>query len=982
MVKYLLICFLCVVALHASAQKQVSGIIVSQQTNEPLAWVMVYEPGTQNSVFSEVNGSFSIQVTDTSQFLELSFVGYQTTFISTHIAPGTIVQMQTDAVTLSAITIQVPYGLQTKETFTGSMDVVSSEQIASQAYEGIDRVLQGRVPGLQITGASGQPGAATEIQLRGAGSMSASSQPLIVIDGIPVYSGQLSQATAHTNALSTINPQDIASISILKDASATSLYGSRASNGVILITTKSGTQDRQSYSFSTSQGIGTVAYNNFSPLSAGEYKQIQAEGMRNAGMTDAEIAIAQLADTANTDWFSEVFRPAHTQQYEFVAQGGNEHSRYYLSTALLDDKGIVDNTGLRRFSVRLSVDNNPNKKLRYGIRLAPSSTNQQLTEAPGILSSPVTGVFLAPPTYAMRNDAQYNFSQGFYNPVGSIMLNQNTAKTMRLLGNAYVEYRLPYNMQYKTIVQADRISLEEFIFRHPATPDGSLVGGIGEHFTGERTTTTTSSTITWRKSYDFIHNFNVLGGVETESIQQTKTRMKASQFPFADVTSLHAASKLEEINTYTEEEALVSFFSNTQYNYKSKYFLSFSYRTDGSSKFSPQNRWGHFWSLGGSWLIHREQWMQENFRKISLFKLRVSYGTSGNSEIPNYKFLNLYSYGNNYTDLPGTFPSEIGNPHLTWEKNRSLNIGFDVNISRFTTSLELYHRYTYDLLLNVPIPMTSGYKHQLQNVGALSNRGVELKFESKNIQHEHFVWTTGLNYALNMNRIEELYSSGQKDTIIQGTKIRTEGESLQSFYLPHWAGVNQADGSAMWYDADGNLTRDYNMAAYVTAGRAEPIFTAGITNDICYKQFGFGAFLYINYGNIIFNQLQTDLNSDGAIMGKNQSTQALDRWQNPGDNAASPQFVQNNGSNSNAFSTRYLENGSYIRLQNIYVRYAIPSEKLEALKLQSCNVSFQINNVWVWSQFSGMDPETRTSGVYYYDYPKQRLYSIGVQVGF
>ncbi len=964
------------------AQKHISGIVTSESDGAPVGYLSVVEVGANNGTYTNDDGTFSLEVTDTASAIEFSFIGFQTQIVSLENKTFLTVIMKQDAVQLSTIVISVPYGTQTKETFTGAMSVVPSEQFASTHEASFDRVLQGVVPGVQLTGASGLPGSAAEIQLRGVGSIAAGNQPLIVIDGVPVFSGQCTQATASPGILSTINPSDIDNISVLKDASATSLYGSRASNGVILITTKAGKKGKQSYSFSTTQGLGYVVANNFSLLSAAQYKDLQAEAMRNAGMNETDIVFAQQADTASVSWFDEVFRPAYYQNYEFIANGGNEQSRYYISTSYKNEEGIVKNTDLTRFSLRLSVDNTVSKKLSYGLRLSPSYTTQNLTEEPGVLSSPVTSVFLAPPTTAVLRGNEYNFSNNFYNPVGSIHLNQNSANTTRILANAYVDYEILKNLTFKTIAQIDNISIDEYIYRHPLTPDGSLVAGIGELFANKRTTLTSSSTLRYLRSYANVHNFEILGGFETESAVQNSSNMKASNMPFSGVNSLHAASKLEQINSYSQEEALLSFLTNAQYNYKAKYYASASYRTDGSSKFSPNNRWGHFWSLGGSWIISHENFMQD-FTKISFLKLRVSYGTSGNSDIRNYAYMNLYGFGNNYLDLPGTSPLQKGNDDLSWEKNKNINIGLDIEfLSRFTASVGLYHRKTYDLLLDVPISMTSGYSSQIQNVGALINKGFEVSAEAKIIEKTAFSWSSTLTFAANKNIIDELYTPGKQDTIVQGTKIRTEGKPLQSFYLPYWAGVNSADGSPMWYDANGNLTRDYNKAAYVIPGSADPKFTLGLLQNIRYKQFRFNAFVYVNYGNLIFNQLATDLISDGAIMGKNQSAAQLDRWQKPGDISLHPKVIQNNAAHGNEFSTRYLEDGSYIRLKYINVEYIIPPTFLQQRAISQCVLTFQISNVWVWSHFSGMDPETRSNGVYYYDYPKQRLYTLGVKINF
>jgi TonB-linked SusC/RagA family outer membrane protein len=972
--------FVCL-SVHLCAQREIRGV-VSNAESEPVAYASVVEVGTQNGTYTNDEGRFVLEISDSADSLEISFMGYITQLVDIRNKESLEIVLQTDAVVLSSVVVTIPYGMQKKEAFTGSLSTLKADDLQASAHTSLERSLQGATPGVTVTQSSGQPGAPSDITLRGVGSMNAGSSPLIVIDGIPVFSGNVSQTGSSMSALSSLTPSDIESITVLKDASATSMYGSRASNGVIMITTKKGKMNSQFYSFDMSQGIGMVQYNNFSVLSADEYYDFQAEALRNNGVSEQDISDNLRYDTASTSWFDEVFRPAHVQSYNFSAQGGSAQSKYFASTYYLRQNGIVENTDMSRFSVRLSFDNKATEKITYGLSIAPTYSEQHKTEEPGVLSSPVTGVFLAPPTFAVFEGNEYNFTNSFYNPVGSINLNQNSATNLRLLGSTYLSYALSSDISFKTIAHIDNVSVGEFIFRHPSTPDGRLVNGIGELFGAERRTLTSSSTLKWVKTYNYIHNIEVLGGVEYESAVHTSYNMKASNFPYPDVTSLHAASKMEQINSYREDEAMLSYLSRVQYEYNSRYYVSLSYRADASSKFSPNHQWGHFWSVGASWILSKELFMND-VSSISFLKMRGSVGTSGNANIGNYAYMTLYGFGANYMDEPGVRPIQIGNDNLSWEKNRNCNLGLDVDFfSIFSVSVDAYIRKTFDLLMQVPISMTSGYSHQLQNVGSLSNKGFEFDGTATIMKSKNVTWNATLTAAYNRNEILELYTEGIQDTIIQGTKIRTEGQALQSFYLPHWAGVNSADGSPMWYDKNGYLTRNYDDAAYILAGKADPTWVLGIRQSLEYKQFTLGFSLYGSLGNMIFNQLNTDLLADGAIMNKNQSSLALDRWQKPGDQSDNPRIVQNNSSHSNEFSTRYIEPGSYIRIQDISVQYAVPLHKIEKYNVHECHISLQINNVWVWSQFTGMDPETRSSGVYYYDYPKQRMMSCSLHIGF
>lgn len=971
--------------LHAaSIAEMVSEYSTDNTTGEQR---ISYKP-TMNGTFTNADGTFEIEITDVKNtYLEISYLG-----LDTKIVPITDQNVYNIYITdnsgmqvLQTVVVTVPYGKQKKETYTGSMTSVGSSTISQSTESSFDKALQGQVPGVVLATASGQPGASSQILLRGAGSISAGSDPLIVIDGVVMYAGTTTQYSSGSSILSSINPNDIESISVLKDASATSLYGSRGSNGVIMITTKSGKKNKSSYSYSTTQGVGSIAMNNFELLTANQYKQLQAEGMKQAGESNEDITTALQQQTGNTNWFDEVYTPAWFQNYEFTSAGSNDKTSYFLSSQYKDEEGIVHGTDLQRFSTRINISNIANPFCSYGIKFNPSFTTQHLTDAPGAFASPVTAAFIASPTVPLMKGDTYNFDNSFYNPAGLLALNKNYNKSTRILGSAFVTLYLPQQLVWNSLVSVDNIASKEYIYRHPLTPDGALVNGIAEQYFTDITTRSTTHTLTWNKSIANTHNVQILAGVEAESMTKNLASIKASNFPYENVESLFAASKMEGMDSKQYESTMLSGFSNVQYNYKSTYFISGSIRADGSSKFSPGDRWGTFWSLGVSWILTNQEFLKK-YESITFAKLRASYGTSGNANIPDYSYLQLYEFAKNYNDEPGSIPTQIGTENLTWEKNNTANIGVDVQLKkRFDISLDAYNRKTFDLLLLVPIPSISGYSHQFQNVGAMTNKGIELMLQAIVYSNDNTKYTTSVSFAHNKNTITELYSPNTNDTIIQGTKIRTEGQSFQTFYLAEWAGVNSADGSPLWYDAKGELTKDYNKARNVIAGTADPLFTIGWNNTVTYKKWACSMMWYYNYGNVVFNQLQSELQSDGALWGKNQSTAALDYWQTPGDNASNPKVVKNNSSNSNEFSTRYLESGSYLRLKQLQISYSItpkPESKMAKNRVSHIQLNAQANNLWVLSQFSGLDPETRANGVYYFDYPKQRLFTGGVSVQF
>ena len=980
---FLLIFSVCTIA----QTRQIKGKVTSAQTKEPLVAASVavmqknnngaYVP-TAYGAYTDLDGSYAVEIPEYAFALEFSYMGMETTFVPITSAVEYNIALKPDALMIETIVVTVPYGKQKKETFTGSLSSLKADDIVATQSSSFEKALQGNVPGIVLTTNSGQPGASSEIQLRGAGSISAGSAPLIVIDGVPMFSGETTQNSDASSILTSLNPNDIESISILKDASATSLYGSRASNGVIMVTTKSGKSGKTSYSFSTSQGVGVIAKNNFELMNAEEYTSWLTEAMRNAGKTDEQIAEELLDDTATTDWFNEVYRKAWNQSYEFSAQGGNDNTMFFASGQYKNEKGIVIGTGLERFSARLNLTHKASENCMFGMKVNPSYTTQNSTVEPGFTSSSVTTAYTAKPTISVMNGDVYNFDNKFYNPVGIINLNDNYSKTKRLLGNAFVEYKFPLNLVFKTIANIDYINVDEYAFLHPQTPDGSDKNGVSSYYSTNVMTWTSSSTLQWNYQY-LKHSMQAMAGIEVESNAVDFSNMIASNFASEDLSSIANASQMEQMNEYGIESSLLSGISSFQYNYAAKYYLSASFRVDGSSKFSPSNRWAPFWSVGASWIVSDEVFMQ-SLSWINLLKVRGSYGTSGNSSIDDFLYMQLYSFGNNYMGEPGSSLATMGNDDLTWEKNHNADLGIDCKfLKRYTIGIDLYNRNTFDLLLAVPVSMTLGYETQMQNVGSIVNRGVELSASAVVVNRDKFNWTTSLTFAHNHNEITRLYGG---DTIVASTKIRTVGQSLQTFYLAEWAGVNSADGSPMWYDAEGNMTKDYNKARKVIAGNADPKFTVGWNNTFTYGNWALSFMLYCNYGNLVFNQLNNELIADGAKTELNQSSAALDYWKNPGDDAENPKVVQNNGSNSNRFSTRYLEDGSYVRLKNIQLNYTIPAVTCQKAKINRCVVYFQVQNPFVWTKFSGLDPETRTNGIYYYDYPKQRLVTVGVNLVF
>lgn len=957
--------------------RTITGTVISSEDNLPLPGVSVVIENTSIGTQTDIDGRFSLEIKPDYKIIVFRFVGMKSQKIVIGNGNTYNITLSPDIVGIEEVVVTVPYGVQKKETFTGAMGLLQNDDLKKQRDESIDKMLQGAVAGVNTSTGSGQPGSKSEVRIRGIGSMSASSEPLYVIDGIPVSSGP-SDADGTSNLLSTINPGDIESVSILKDAAATSLYGSRASNGVIMITTKKGAAGKMSFNFSTQQGIISKANSNLKLLNTSEYLMLRKEAMINAGYGNDYINSELGSDSISTNWQKQVYQYGYSQKYEFSTTGGNDKTNFFISGSLNNEKGIVINTGLRRMTARLNLNHSVNEKLQFGTKITLANTFQNIPHDQNAKANEVYGSYtLAPNTPVMRNDSSYYFTNNTFNVVGISNLDSYTNNTNRLFANANIEYKLNKHITAKTVNGIDYIDFNQEQFIHPETPDGASKNGIMYKAITREYTTTSSNTIAYNNKFDTVHSVDVVAGYEVQYSNNDSTVIGTSNFPTSTIRILNAGTNLEKLKAPETDWAIISYLSNLQYNFKGKYYLSASFRRDGSSRFLGINRWSNFWSSGFSWRMTDENWMK-SLKKINSLRLHASYGTSGNSEVGTYAARYLFEYDHNYNNTPGGYPVQLENDQLTWEKNNNADVGFEFRIfDKIAGSIDLYHRTTSNLLMNVPISATNGFSYQLQNVGSMVNKGVECTINTENVKTEKWSWQTAFNIALNRNEITKL-SKGQD--VIYKSQIRREGLAFNSFYLAEWAGVNVADGSPMWYDSLGNVTKDYAQARKIIAGNADPKFIFSLGNTFTIGDISISFSFYAKYGNKVYNNIDEILVSDGAFANLNQSTKALDRWQKPGDVTDVPKLVYNNSSNSNQTSTRYLVDGSYVKLQNVSVSYEIPILWVQKMKLSSVSIFIQGQNLWTWTYFPGIDPEQNVRGVSWFRYPNSRPVTGGINI--
>ncbi len=990
---------------------QITGTVTSADDGSLLPGVAIQVKGTSTGTATNIDGEYTIKA-PSDAILVFSSIGMITQEVAVEGRSTINVVMETEIAGLEEV-IVVAYGTTTREALTGSVGVVSAENIENVPIASIDKILKGNTPGMQITSASGQPGSFADVRIRGINSINAGSTPLFVVDGVPITSGTLARAqntdtrdsqTEHqlSSVLSNLNPNDIESVTILKDAVATSLYGTRASNGVVLITTKSGKEGKTKFLASSQYGFSKLATNNMEVLNSSEYVELQREAIYNFYIDQglSELEAASLAtreagpDSINTDWMDYAFNnKAPTWNFELSASGGTEKTKFYVSGGYFDQTGIALGSEFKRYSGRVNLSHRASDRISFGLNFNPSFAHQltPLTSAAYFISPVVGGYMYRPNVPAYNPDGTPYFDlegpMGGANFLGVYEYNESYSNTLKLLGNFYAEVELLKNLKYKISLGGDYSDVREYAWDDPRNP-GNTAEGKGRatrNYTNQFIGTITNM-LMYAKTIGENHNINLMLAHEAQNGKYEATDVSTLNFPHPDLRELGSGAENEDSWGTSTEFGLLSYFGRFEYNFSEKYYFFSSLRYDGSSRLGENNRFAPFYGIGASWRITREDFMA-NQNALNNLKLRVSYGTSGNQDIlftngaPNYYgHQGLYGYGANYNGEPGSAPSQIANPDLKWEQSAKFNTGLDFGIfNRISGTFDYYYSKTTDLLLYVPVSRTSGFNEALRNVGSMQNQGMEFAFSAVAVKSSGFNWNIDFNIAHNEN---EILALNNHEDIIDGTKIRREGEPFQTFYMPRWAGVNPATGEAMWYDENGNVTMNYNSAKDTTVGNADPKFYGGFTNVFEYKGFSLSIMFYYQYGNKIYNSVSRITESDGAFSGMNQDRKQLDRWQQPGDYSPNPRRVDGNSSNSNQLSTRWLEDGSYLRLKNITFAYNFPSQLMQKAKLNSLRLFVIGTNLWTLTNYSGLDPEQAINGTSWFVYPNTRTITFGLELGF
>ncbi len=970
---------------------QITGTVTSASDGQPVIGASVVVKGTTLGTATDVDGKYTLNVPSSATTLVFSFIGYVNH--EAVIGNRTVIDvvMQTDATELEEV-IVVAYGTVKREGRTGSISSVNNENIAELPATSVDKMLTGKMAGVQITGASGQPGADSQIRIRGISSINAGSEPLWVVDGIPVMRGDQSYFTNTGNALASLNPNDIESITVLKDAAAASVYGSRAANGVILVTTKSGSSGKAKFSARSKFGVSQLANdNNFGLMSGEQLINYYRQAYTNAGKNPDDYLPMSLLDNGTVNWMDHLTRLGQMQEYEINASGGTDRSKFYTSLSYHKNEGVYYGIDFQKFNARVNTEYKLTDKLDVGARMniAYTESNDVAMQDLYYANPAFAGMIILPWTPAYNEEGNHNIDipeNSYSNPRFGAEYDDQFEKQYRFQGNYFLSWKPIKELEIKTNNAGEGTFGEG---RRYWAPDYGGTTGTLQTSNLRYLQLTTSNTITYNKIFEEKHSFRALLG------QEAMRRTYNSYYlysPDVDVLIPYpntSTAEGDEGGYNYEARTLLSFFGIVDYNYASKYYLQASMRYDGSSLFGSANRWGLFWSVGGSWNIHNEEFMKD-VSFLNLLKFRASFGINGNDNIDPYQAYGVYS-SSAYNGAVGMRPTSPTNNNLSWEKNSTYNIGVDFGFfdGKINGSIDAYNRITDDMLLSKQVPQTSGFSSNFMNIGSLLNQGVEFQVEGEIVKTNDLVWTAGFNIAYNRT---ELLNLGDTDemTYVRPTDETADarlkhkvGMSMYTFYLKDYYGVNPSTGQALWRAENGELTSDFNKAAWIYAGSPEPKFIGGLNTSVSWKGFNLSAFVEFKQGNKVLIIENRYINADGNVTSMNQTTSALNYWQNPGDTGVNPKPIAGQSSNSyNTSSTRWLEDGSYTRIKDLTLSYTLPQNISNKMGLGNSKVFVSAMNLYTFHDVNFWDPERGVDGMGFGIYPMTKSIIGGLEISF
>lgn len=1012
---------------------------VTDENGSPFPGVSIVIKNSQTGTATDAAGEFRLSIPDgePEAVIVVSFVGYKNQEIAVGNRLEVNIAMAVDTKALNDVVV-IGYGTQKQSSITGSVASLPMKNVANQPLTSLDQALGGQIAGVNVAQTKGAPGGGVSVRVRGTGSIGAGNEPLYVIDGFPVSDG----FNSNLNPLASINPNDIESIEILKDASAAAIYGSRGSNGVVLVTTKRGKSGKSVVQLDTYYGFQQVA-NKIDMLNAREYAEFNTEARNNAwvdrggkpsdpnSVRPAALQIPEMFANPETlgkgtDWQDEVFRTAPIQNYQLSLSGGNDKTTFFTSGAYFKQDGIVMNTGFERYSARVNLDHKASRHVTVGMNLSPSFASSRLLPVEDqVFSGGILGSALSlPPTVPVYNpDGSFTTLLGpspynigvIDNPVAIASKIKNKRTVFRTLGNVYAEATIINGLKFRTSFGIDYSDSRDNAYYPTDLGWNGVPAPVqarASASTGRDLNWLNENILTYKKTFGEKHELDLLAGFTAQKARYEAASLNATNFPTDLVPTLNAG-QVTSGGTAVSEWSLLSMLARANYTYGGKYLFSATMRRDGSSRFGARNKWGTFPSASVGWYISEEHFMKSQ-QVVSDLKLRASYGLAGNNTIGNYNHIGLlsnrrYSFGEGAGALAyGLYPGSISNEQLGWEMMHQFDIGVDFSMlrSRLSFTIDFYNKNTTDLLLNVPVPASTGYETALQNIGKLNNRGWEFSVNSRNFTGA-FKWSTAFNISFNRNKVMKLGPSGnpiisKSPSFSPNTHITRIGSPIGSFWGYEAIGVYQSQedvdssprvggntgsrpGDLKFRDIDGDGAITPSDVTII--GDNAPDFFYGITNNFSYGPFSLSILGDGVQGIQLLNGSRRNI---GLVNGSYSRKDVLGRWQSPeqpGDGRTPRANVAPTGGNVSYVSSLLVENASFFRIRNINLRYSLPEKLAKAVYLQNASVSLSVQNAFTFTKYRGYNPEqslngssSLTPGVDFNGYPLARTFTLGLNL--
>ena len=993
-----LIAVLCAGLLGSTAQNRAVSGKVSGTDGAPIAGASVIVEGTSAGTTTGADGSFTLAAPADASLL-VSFLGYETASVPVAGKTRIDIVLNEDAQAIDEVVV-TGYGSLRKASFTGAAAIVGEDVLSKKTDANFVKSLEGAVPGIQMNNSTGAPGTWGSVYVRGRGSLNSGTQPLYVIDGMVVNSDIEDNYNSTSNnwidPMASVNASDIESVTVLKDAAATAIYGSRAANGVIVITTKKGQQGNFNLNVDIKQGFVSMANNNMEFANAEESMNLFAHGRAaRQGGAPADW-VAPLTNyygwdgQSSYDWVDKVTRKGYYQDYNLSASGRTGSTGFYASMGYLNSEGLVIASDMERISGRLNLDSKF-KYFTFGVNTsyAYSTQNSFGQGTNGTMSNPIVAAISSMrPFLPFYNEDGSYANVNLYNPLAlkdSKLGDIYRSQVQTVNANPYLQVDFGKGIYAKTSLGVNITDTRIYDYWSAVyNPQAAKYNGLGQQFNSKSSVITWTNLLGWNYTFDDKHDVGIMLGQEMQRKFYHNEYYSRSDFPHADngMRDLSTAGTDQGSRYYKQEATLASYFMDAHYSYDDKYYVSGSFRRDGSSVFGAERRWGNFWSVGAKWRISGENFLKNN-TTVTNAAIRASYGTVGNQDIDWYAARGFYEAGYNYNGLPGMVPTTISNQQLTWETSKKFDVGFDLSfIDRIHLTFDYYNEKTSDALYKVPLSMTTGNASFMQNIGTIRNRGIEFAVNATVMQRRDFVWSAHANVTWNENEVIKLATA---DPIIDYFSIVEEGRPYRQFYLKEYAGVDRETGKPLWYlnETGDETTSNYNDAAKRYLGSADPKVLGGFGTSINWKGLDFNVDFTYRMGGKVYD-------SGAAFTGWGMSERtplrdvALNSWTEENKDAKHPQYIYGDPYNATNDSSRFLFNGNYLKISNITLGYTLPAKWTKKALIQKLRIYVSVDNLYTVTgkDFVGYTPETFTSGIIAWQYPANRTFTGGVQLTF